>query len=803
MGLNLLKLTYRFRQKKSIQNLFDILSNHFNDDMESQILVISTMVYVFHCKHRNNKDAKLFFLKNLNRISQIEYFTEISDERNPIRDFLSIIRLFEDLPEELFNNSYRIIKDGFTEKPILSDVFFDLISNDSLDRKQNYSRNFTPRLIAENIASKILIQQGSVADIGCGIGGILSEIFKLQDNSNVCYEAFEVNHNVGLLGKMFLSLFKQNLKYHICDVFEYFKINSTISYDWVVSDIPFGNKLEIKFLDLIIKLSSYKAIVVVPENILFEGSMNIKNFRQKLIDNDWLEEVISYPEGIMKPLSRIKPSILIINKNKEEKGVVKFARVNSDNTNINAFTSKNDKRFNISYEYYSKKVAEIKDNDYLLNLNRYEYDDKIEAQKSENNVKIGSIVSINSGLHTAQIGLKNYNTGYPFIAFKQLATNNSLPYLNINNVESYLDYTLDISKLKPASKNDILVSITGQNFKPTLVTRNDVFFSDKIYRLTISGSFIDKILPDYLTLFLRSESVKLQHLKYMTHGIVSSISRKDFENITVNIPSLQEQNEFVKSQLSRLVEEEQKNNSATNEIDIHERASTLEHTLGTSIGVIGNDLESLIRFFNAEGYDPITNRQARPEIVENSRLSNIFKRMLTEVKSSKFALKNVNDWQFVNKSSLKKEPTNLNFFFHDAIELGDLTKDIEIAILCPENLEVDIDKERFKILIRNFIHNAQKHSFNDLKQGEKKVFFEIYENDDKSIQIEIKNNGNLISEDFNLEKYLKTGTNKGLKLISNIIEAHDGSLDVLSRENSEKLGVGAYFIIQINKTYGN
>ncbi|MBK7888410.1 MAG: N-6 DNA methylase [Bacteroidetes bacterium] len=65
-----------------------------------------------------------------------------------------------------------------------------------------------------------------------------------------------------------------------------------------------------------------KLIAVLPQRFLFSAGTD-KILRQFLVDNDLLEKVISFPSGLLIHTG-VSLAVIVLNKNKKEKGVVRF-----------------------------------------------------------------------------------------------------------------------------------------------------------------------------------------------------------------------------------------------------------------------------------------------------------------------------------------------------------------------------------------------------------------------------------------------------------------------------------------------
>lgn len=127
-------------------------------------------------------------------------------------------------------------------------------------------------------------------------------------------------------------------------------------------------------------------------------------------------------------------------------------------------------------------------------------------------------------------------------------------------------------------------------------------------------------------------------------------------------------------------------------------------------------------------------------------------------------------------------------------------KKITFSVSCPEETIAYVDPERFQQVLLNILDNAKKHSF----EGGR-VSLEVSEKD-QHLTIIIKDNGegipkedlpNIFERLYRVEKSRSRnsgGTGLGLAIAKEIIESHEGTIEVRS-----KLGEGTSVIISIRR----
>jgi len=173
--------------------------------------------------------------------------------------------------------------------------------------------------------------------------------------------------------------------------FEYAKANATKEDRWSFG-IPNKSEGEYAFILSILNLLSDtgKALIVLPLGTLFKDST--QEIRKRIIENDWLEGIITLPDKMFLTTS-IPVCIWIINKNKNEEYKDKILMIDGSNEFIKngKFNKLNNE--NIIFNFKNKKNIEnisifIKNqdlNNYNLSVNKYiskkEIKEEIEIDK--------------------------------------------------------------------------------------------------------------------------------------------------------------------------------------------------------------------------------------------------------------------------------------------------------------------------------------------------------------------------------------------------------------------------------------
>lgn len=736
---------------------------------------------------------------------EITYYSPVDKVEEAF--FQELIFSEKNANQTLLVNAYEVLREVFAGKRIDPKVIFEVIIEKlNIGGGQTgsfaYSSIFTSQVAYKEFFIASSNQNpSSFLELGSGLGNIMSNL--IEDGSYDKITGIEINKEIYQIAVLYLNLFQKPFNLVNGDFFEAEFLEER-SFTCVFADIPFDQSNISRLIYRSLDISSKKVVMVVPESLLFGRSSEYLYLRKHLIDSDLIEKVISLPVEANQPLTSFKTSILVLNKKKrdEETGFITFEEIDVHYKGFNMFTE--DALTRTINGTHRVSILDVqKDELYRLNTNWHIKATELFSRTSDDIVKLLNICSIKTGQHLPKEEINELGDGIGFIQIRNLAKESDSPYLDPTSISQWVT---ERKKIIPAKHNDLLVSKIGDSLRPTLVREGLLAVSQNILIVRLNKS--TDLLPEYLVHYLRSDEAKQQLLKLQTSGAFLRITKSNLEQFRIPVLSIEKQKDYINEAQEKFIGFQSRKAKQENISYIEDAASTLEHTLGNSLKVIEGQFNSIRDFFIfREQYDPILKPNTRLEIHEKSRLSNTLKRIEAELLSAKFSLENVNDWRKINKEDLRIELVELKPFFERTLDIIKEGTNIEIHLDCDQGIEYSIDKERFKILLRNFFNNARKHSFitplrhvfavqirQDLDLGMENSLEED-DNLDKrnSLTIWIKNNGNPMEDDFNLEDHTKKGSNKGMKLIQNIVQAHSGSLRAIPSNEAQKYGANVVF----------
>lgn len=355
---------------------------------------------------------------------------------------------------EIFKNSFLPFKDPSTLNMFLKEINeFHYSHSEKLGDAFEYLLSFmgsqgdagqfrTPRHIIDFIVEIVNPQKNeTILDPACGTSGFLISSYKhileqntkkrLGDGLSAAARKKVGNNLVGYdispdmtrisLVNMYLHQFASP------QIHEYDTLSSEDRwneyYDVILANPPFfspkggiqphsrfgvkSTRAEVLFVDYIMEhlKPNGRAGVIVPEGIIFQTGKAYKTLRKKLVE-DCLIGVISLPQGVFQPYSGVKTSILILDKELNQKSdSIFFTSVENDGFSLGAqrtVSTKNDlpetirefQKFCAEPNDSTLKIpkqAILESSDYSFSLSKFQ---KTEVLSNYEVVELGDLVKV-------------------------------------------------------------------------------------------------------------------------------------------------------------------------------------------------------------------------------------------------------------------------------------------------------------------------------------------------------------------------------------------------------------------------
>ena len=299
-----------------------------------------------------------------------------------------------------------------------------------------------------------------------------------------------------------------------------------------------------------------KAVLIVRDGALFRGGMD-SNIRQKMVDYDLIESIISLPVGAVEDTT-FAISILVLSLNKPEKmrGKIQFMKIDRDmlaTKSSRAVEFTDEEIAKITGWYHDKKdvagISKIVSTDHIqdtqLQVKRYVYSKLYRVNghdvqfhsdqlKKMDKVPLSDIVDISRGFN---LTAKDETTDgmYQIIKISDIQDKinyHELSYFNMNTNADINRYLI--------RKNDIIMAIRGNVSKIKWVDEAvyNVAINSNLVRLRLKDKKYD---PLWLRLYLNSPLVQILLGKSSVGSTITQVPIKDLEKLPVPVISLEEQ----------------------------------------------------------------------------------------------------------------------------------------------------------------------------------------------------------------------------------------------------------------------
>ncbi|MEN3246309.1 type I restriction-modification system subunit M [Fructilactobacillus sanfranciscensis] len=322
-------------------------------------------------------------------------------------------------PSQIINDVILALKDiNFNEdRDVLGDAYEYLISSFAMSAGKKAGEFYTPRTVSEIIAQIVTInhksgdeQLRSVYDPTMGSGSLLLTVAaQVTGDYPISYHGQELNtttYNLARMNLMLHGVSYEDIHVHNGDTLDIdWPTEEPYQFDAVVMNPPYSAhwdnnkdrmsdprfrdygrlapKSKADYAFLLHGLYHLKPTgtmgIVLPHGVLFRGAAEGK-IREELIAKNQIDAVIGLPANIFYSTS-IPTVIMILKKDKTDDNImfIDASREFDKERNQNVLTDENvkkivetyKKRENVDKYAHVASLAEIKENDYNLNIPRY------------------------------------------------------------------------------------------------------------------------------------------------------------------------------------------------------------------------------------------------------------------------------------------------------------------------------------------------------------------------------------------------------------------------------------------------
>ncbi len=310
-----------------------------------------------------------------------------------------------------------------------------------------------------------------------------------------------------------------------------------------------SRRSEVLFVDYIMEHLKHngRAGIVVPEGIIFQTGTAYKALRKKLIE-ECLVGVISLPAGVFQPYSGVKTSILILDKELNQKtDSIFFAKVENDGFSLGA------QRTPISKNDIPQTIEQINkffggNENTLVSASKKqisEKDCKLTIGNYETSTQILSVFDV--------VTLKEVVTGKPIYGSgaKKSVFDGGVRYLRITDITD--DGRLKSHDLVSPSEveseyflspDDFLIARSGSVGRSYL--HGEVSLPCQFAGYLIKFPLVrNKIIPKFLFYITKSQEYWNWINRHKKDGTISNINAKEYLELAFPLPPIEVQREIV------------------------------------------------------------------------------------------------------------------------------------------------------------------------------------------------------------------------------------------------------------------
>lgn len=735
--------------KNKIGELFRVLRGEIRAEDYTVILLLiylrSTNSFSDITQNEENqKESLIKVLKNTNETTLQKIFNVFLPTINKLSEqsISDILEILKSIDSDLLIEN-------------ISEIYDDTLNRIALSQSRVSAEFMQPKQLTEFI--KAYIGTTNHLKIYNPFAGVASLIKGIERSKSIY--AQEINLKTWAVGQLRLIVSNSNAVYNCDDSIMNWPTNE--KFDLIVSNPPFMLRLNganrdkypeyrnVEDFLLGMSLNSLsdngKLITVLPTGVLFRGRRE-REIRERLIQDDLLETIISFPSGLLHHTS-MPFVVMILNKAKENSEKVKLVNAGpfvSKPSERESFISVNELLQTVNgNESDSVRIISNQDvikNNFNLNIARYFVEDI-------DGVRLGDILQTQRGTR-----VKPPETG-KMIRIRDLKNDTIDFHLNISESEEIL---LDRPDFRKIESSCILLAKRWKTLKPTFFQfqNEPIYIASDVFAFHVDESKVD---INYLVNELHSDYVQQQIEGYSTGATIPSIALNDLLEIKIKLLSIDEQRDVVNAVKSEKIDKLQSQildlNYSENVKGFNEFAS-LKHTLGRPRQNILSWSKNLANFFI---------REKKKVLSFDDEFKNLFDLGIVE------AINEINrDIKFISDVLEKGENgLVLKDYNKKIIPLSEINQIIENVSsnefnfsIQKQPLEADeMDKRGIyindillKTLIDNVLTNANKHGFKDNKDENLVVI--LLEKDDNQLIVEIKNNGIPFPKNFDKEKFI-------------------------------------------------
>ena len=305
-----------------------------------------------------------------------------------------------------------------------------------------------------------------------------------------------------------------------------------------------SNRAEVLFLDyMLLHLKPKGKIgVVVPEGIIFQDNSSYREIRQDLIKNG-LFCVVSLPQGVFKPYSDVKTSILFLDKTFDGEAIL-FSKVDNDGYTLTDRRSKIEMN---DLPPVAKDIDNFKKKNYdFSNSFVVDKEEVLNNSATSFNFKTYQAIDIDSDFETVSLGelLEECKERNKELKYQVSSVTNDMGLVNPESKFNNQVASKDTSNYKLVKENNFV-------YNPSRINVGSITVNKKEKTVCVSPMYVvfevkdkNKLDENFLFYYLTSKLFIDSLPNYTSGSVRQSLKFKDLTNIKIPLPPLEKQQEI-------------------------------------------------------------------------------------------------------------------------------------------------------------------------------------------------------------------------------------------------------------------
>lgn len=695
--------------------------------------------------------------------------------KNTFSDFDFLNKFKNDSDLLLVNNLFLKISKFNLPNDLSFSNFIDLLLSKFADYEGiNVTSFTTPETVSKLMIQLLKPKNGLILDSTCGSGGFFQKIEEIYPQKKFKFYGQELNRSMLAIAKLRFAFNHKN-SFQFSDPkntlttnqFPDLKSDCVIMHpplhamNWINNlsfndprfhyGLPPKNNANLAWIQHAIHhlKPDGKALVLLAQNSLFSANKAEISIRKKIIEDNFLEAIITLPGGILN-YSGVKTCIWVLNKAKVTEDILLLESDSFSQSEINN---------TVFSESAQKEISQIY-NKFLNVENLSRIVNKKELERNDYNLHPSKYIEVlldgelTNPVHFSELLIPTkVKPGFIDYPVKSLSIKDLSD--DIDNFEiftSKLKKKIGLRNHSLFKGRALLLATLGGRLKPTFIdTLNEEIAIQK--NVVIYNVDEEIILIEFLIQELNKEYVSRQFLSFLKGFGVKHIRKKDIQNFIIDVPpSIKQQGEIIKREkkirFEKLVlesgfQKQLEDFKKEQEADL----SSKRHMLNQDV----SSLNSIVEYIRGEFISHKKGIQL--ETVLDDRDDTTMETLLDSLSDTVKVISDQVNLLSNEGDILDKEVFDVKSFLKKLVK-RETSKAYSIVEFYDDNqfnTKTLADKKQLRNVFKSVLDNAIRHGF--INNSEDYVFKITLKDYDNYIELLFENNGKTLPKGVTKESY--------------------------------------------------